>query len=59
MATHNESDEVEVYVLIFLLCSGSMAKASSQSLFSDQEAQVLVQLLETYLGKMGGATVSI
>ena len=36
-----------------------MAKSSSQSSFSDQEAQTLVELLETYLGKMGGAAVSL
>ena len=36
-----------------------MATVSNQSLFSDQEAQILVELLETYLGKDGwGYTIS-
>ena len=34
-----------------------MATSSSQSLFSDQEAQILMDLLETCLGKVGGATL--
>ena len=43
--------------ILIILYSGSMATSSNQSLFSDQEAQILVELLETYLGKMGGATL--
>ena len=42
--------------ILIILYSGSIGTSSSQSLFSDQEAQTLVELLETYLGKMGGAT---
>ena len=34
---------------------GNIIQPIIYSLFSDQEAQLLVELLETYLGKMGGA----
>ena len=40
--------------ILIILYNGSIGKSSSQSLVSDQEAQILVELLETYLGKMGG-----
>ena len=36
-----------------------MTTSSNQSLFKDQEAQILVELLETYLGKMGGAALML
>ena len=45
-------------IILIVLCSVSMVTSSSQSLFCEQEAQILVELLEAYPGKMGGATVT-